>query len=40
MWKLNQFKTQANPLASATNLNMARDVLKANPIAMPPLSVV
>jgi hypothetical protein len=40
MWKLNQFKTQANPLASAANLNMARDVLKANPIAMPPLSVV
>jgi hypothetical protein len=40
MWKLNQFKTQTNPLADSRNLNMARDVLKSNPLAMPPLSVV
>jgi hypothetical protein len=40
MWQLNQSKAQANPLADSRNLNMARDVLKSNPLAMPPLSVV
>lgn len=38
MYKLNNYKTQANPLASPQNLNMARDVLKANPLAIPSLS--
>lgn len=40
MYKMNQFKANSNPLANAQNLNMARDVLKGNPLAVPPLAVV
>lgn len=40
MYKMNQAKAQQNPLAAPSNLNMARDVLKSNPISLPPLSVV
>jgi hypothetical protein len=39
-WKLNQFKTQQNPLAAPNNLNIARDQLNKNPIALPSLAVV
>lgn len=39
-WKLNQSKAQQNPLAAPSNLNVARDQLRANPIALPPLAVV
>lgn len=39
-WKLNQFKTQQNPLASSRNLDTARDQLRSNPIALPSLAAV
>lgn len=40
MWKLNQFKATPNPLADTRVLNTARDVLKGNPLALPPLAAV
>ena len=40
MWKLNQFKTNQNPLAAPGNLNIARRQLESNPIALPSLAVV
>ena len=40
MYKMNQSKANANPLASPKVLGLARDVLKQNPIALPPLAVV
>ncbi len=40
MWKLNQSKMKENPLAAPGALNTARDVLKSNPIALPPLAAV
>ena len=40
MWKNNESKMAPNPLATPNALNVARDVLKSNPIALPPLAVV
>lgn len=40
MYKMNQAKANANPLAGPSALGVAQDVLKSNPIALPPLSVV
>jgi hypothetical protein len=39
-WKLNQFKSQMNPLADPANLNVARNQLNNNPIAVLSLAVV
>jgi hypothetical protein len=40
MWKNNESKMMANPLAAPNVLNTARDVLKSNPIALPSLAAV
>jgi Family of unknown function (DUF5899) len=40
MYKMNQSKSNENPLAAPKVLGLARDVLKQNPIAVPPLAVV
>jgi hypothetical protein len=40
MWKNNESKMAPNPLATPNALNTARDVLKSNPIALPPLAMV
>jgi hypothetical protein len=39
-WKLNESKSRPNPLADSRNLNVARDQLGNNPLALPPLAVV
>jgi len=40
VWKVNQLKATPNPMANSQVLNTARDVLKSNPLALPPLAMV
>ncbi len=37
-YKLNEFKSTPNPLTDTGSLSLAKDVLKNNPLAIPPLS--